>query len=201
MSKKQGILLVAFPLLIVLFGILLFSFTKRPVKQHSFAELLPSTKTKPKSLASLTLLPNPLIASPGAAPIITVVIDAQNIDKAPSLIQLEIGYDPTVLLEPEIKPGDFFTNPRVVLATINQNTGRISYALESDKASKQTGTVAVLTFFLNPYAVAKQTQLTFLAKTAIKDADGVSLLGQTHGTTIMLGNKEKIIDQIQSKKD
>lgn len=52
----------------------------------------------------------------------------------PDFAQLEIGFDPEVIGEITIAPGNFFETPSILLETIDEDNGRISFALRSTNA-------------------------------------------------------------------
>src|SRR5438045_1071840 len=93
----------------------------------------------PISIITLSFSQPNMIVSQGQTNTIDVVINSEGNSTItiPKLIQLEIGYDPTALSDVTIQPGDFATNPTVLLNLIDQQTGRISYALETSTQKEQ----------------------------------------------------------------
>src|SRR5258708_30792144 len=58
---------------------------------------------------------------------VTVAILLHNPIPHPTLAQLELAYDPTMLSVNFLTPGTFFTDPTVALQKIDPLTGRVSY--------------------------------------------------------------------------
>ena len=89
--------------------------------------------------------------------------------------QLELSFDPKVLLNVQISPGSFIQNPVVLLKNVDQQNGRISLALGvplGQKGISGNGTIATITFTEAPTATGS-TLLDFLPKTAVT-AQGVA---------------------------
>jgi hypothetical protein len=97
-------------------------------------------------------------------------------------VQLELSFNPNILTNVSIAPSTFFKNPNIVINKINNDTGRISYALTksaSESASpvhaternKQgEGTLAFLSFESRISSVS--STITFLPRTFVT-ADGL----------------------------
>lgn len=140
------------------------------------------------TLHALTLSPRNQTVQPGQINTVDVILETQNSgDSPPRLVQMEIAYDPSALLDVAIVPGDFFNNPTVSLKTINSNTGRISYALErsATETTQSTSNVAArLTFIPNPLFTESETALSFLGKTIIRGTTDFDILTTTYGTKL-----------------
>lgn len=89
-------------------------------------------------------------------------------------VQLELAFDPNILTNVNVTPSAFFKNPNVVINKINNDVGRISYALAetaSESASpaqrgKQgEGTLATLTF--ESGMPSTSSTITFLPRTFV----------------------------------
>ena len=106
-------------------------------------------------------------------------------------VQLELSYNPESLFNVDIEPGDFFTNPVVLLKNIDTEQGRISYALAiaPGQSGKQgTGVVAVLTF-RSFVPAGGSTTVSFLPKTQVAaEAIQTSVLKSTIDTTLFRGS-------------
>ena len=121
-----------------------------------------------------------------------VTIESQGVTNDDTkLIQVELSYDPRVLTGVSLSPGDYFQHPTVMLNLVDTKTGRISYAIESaDKTPHgTTGTVAEITFTVNPAFSGKETNIFFLPKTVIRSAEGKNMLTATYGTKLLFVNK------------
>lgn len=157
--------------------------TTNPVLQ-SFPKIFP-TKTI-VSQNTLTLSPNPRYAQPGKSTSVQVMIDSQG--SKPSLIQLELSYDPTVFSNVRIVPGTFFQNPDVLLNDVNTRNGRISYAISPSKgqADKSASNI-VATLHITPrLSIAKrETTLSFMPKTIVQTEESKTTLKGAYGTKLL----------------
>lgn len=121
-----------------------------------------------------------------ATRIVDVKIDSGN-NKVTG-VQLEIAYDPEILANVEIEEGTFFENPVTLLKEVNEETGRISYALAVSPGLGGVygaGTVAVLTFTENE--ASGTARIDFLPKTLVS-GEGIiqSILKTATGITLDL---------------
>ena len=108
-------------------------------------------------------------------------------------VQLELTYDPKVLTNVQIKPGDFIQSPAILLKKVDQANGRISLhlAVKSQKdLVGQEGTVATITF--NEVLDAKgSTILDFLPKTQAWSQDvAPSVIKSTTGSLFFVNQNE-----------
>lgn len=107
--------------------------------------------------------------------------------------QIELSFDPKVLLNVDIKTGNFIQNPVVLLKKVDQQNGRISLAIGvplGEKGVSGSGTVATITFTEEPSATGS-TVLDFLPKTAVT-AQGVaqSVLKTSTGSLFFVNQTE-----------
>jgi len=105
---------------------------------------------------------------------------------APTLIQLELAYDPMVLTNVAIQPGNFFPNYNVTLNSVNPRTGRISFAIESASGKvpqNKTDSIAILTFIPINEVWKRQTTLSFLPKTMMRVQNSLLPLSATSAAT------------------
>jgi len=196
MSKKTlGLIVLLLILTIVLVVVALN--TKR-------TSTPPTQTTKPSATpsplapghASLTLSPNPVYPATGStsATTVDVLIDTGG-DNVRS-VQLEIAYDPKAITNVSLKPGTFFSNPSVLpVGGVNQNTGRITYAIVPNsfsEAKNGTGVVATLTFTPILSTANPVTDITLLDKSLVSgQARGQNVLIKTSGTRVMLKTTTK----------
>lgn len=189
MSKKTIALI---GILILITAVLLFiAFKPKTSSPNEVTTIAPTQATAPvpKKVGSTTLnlMPNPLQMTTSSASL-DAVINAGT-DKI-TAVQLEIAYDPKALTVVSITPGSFFSNPFVLLNSIDNNNGRISYALGinvSDSSKAGTGVVATIVVKANNTATVSETDVTFLPKslvTAEKVSDSVLINSQ--GAKIIL---------------
>lgn len=182
MTKKTLILVLG---LITLTSLLLVLALSQNKNTQEKAPIIETVSTPSLKQTNLYLSPNSLVVSSSTG---EINVDLSTEENNVTAVQLEMAYDPKILGGIDIKPGDFFDNPDVLMKTIDQKNGRISYALilpPDSLARKGTGTVAVISFkVLNKKA--EQTTISFLPKTLVT-AEGVdpSVLKTSTGATII----------------
>ncbi len=139
--------------------------------------------------SSLYFYPNLQNTQEGKLAYISVILDSKG--PSPTIAQLEIAFDPGALTNLDIVPGNFFTNPKVLLKNIDYNNGRISYALEStvhDYSEANRNPVAIISFMKSERAFQEETSLYFLPKTTIKTGSGTETLDETYSAKIILSD-------------
>jgi hypothetical protein len=126
---------------------------------------------------------------------VTVAVIIHNPNPHPSIAQLEISYDPTVITIDAINPGTFFKRPMIALQEIDPVAGRISYALHcpndqpsTDCINPESSTLAVITLSISPYAQQTTTELSFLPRSLIRTNEGRDLLKKTSSLQLMITN-------------
>lgn len=91
----------------------------------------------------------------------------------PDFVQIELAYDPEVLTDISLTPGSFFNKPIILLESIDESIGRISYAVRSGntQASSIYAGEAIILNFRVLSRTAEQSSIYFLPKTsaAVKD--------------------------------
>ena len=188
MSKTT---LVLFLLLLIAVGIFAYITYGSPTN-HTSKSLERSSETLPLTAeTTLSLASNLTTVQAGQS--ITVAVLINNEGLQPTLAQLEIAYDPSVLTATSILPGTFFTHPTIPLQNISLDSGRVSYALKcpmqaetgvTECANAGATTVATLTFLVNPSAIKRQTTITFLPKTLVRIKNGTDILHKTNNLTL-----------------
>lgn len=151
---------------------------------------LPPTPTpvSPNAKTSLSLEDAPAsLSSHLSQHTVAVVVDSTNMVNG---VQIELGYDPNTLTNVSVAPGPFFQQPATLIKSINQDDGRISYALADQmdvKGHAGHGIVALVSFDINPGATVGQTTLVFMPKTAVT-SQGIleSVLKKTTNYTLTL---------------
>lgn len=89
-------------------------------------------------------------------------------------VQLEISYDPKILTKVDINPGSFFTDPKISLKTIDQQNGRISFALGiQDGETGILGQSVLATLSFTAIQKNATASVSLLPKTNVS-ADGYS---------------------------
>lgn len=174
------VILLLFILLAVgiFFGVFVLNFS-----QPSYSIIYSTHKLL--SQANLKLMPDSLTTVSGKTTYLQVEINATG--TPPSLVQFELSYNPLLITNIQITPGDFFPNPVVQFENVDKNTGRISYAVsESQKSNmKKSGRIALIAF--TPYAaLSTQTEISFLPKTMLRSSEQENILKSTTGATIII---------------
>jgi hypothetical protein len=183
MSKTSIFLIIIFLLTLITLLTVNTLYSPQPVL-NSLPAIFP-TKSVVASENSLSLNPSVLVASAGKPATILVVIDSKG--ELPSVIQMELAYDPNVLAAVTLTPGTFFSTPQVLLNNINAKNGRISYAIApSADQTTATGSNIVATIQVIPRlnAYKQATTLNFLPKTIVKTKTSQNTVILTNGTTI-----------------
>lgn len=123
----------------------------------------------------------------------TVFIKLQKNGHTPRLAQIELGYDPAIIQASQAYAGDIFTNPNMLLETINNNTGRISLAItckpengQKECINNTREIIAAIQFKQSGYTMNNQTQIQSLPKTMLLDADNHEIPIQKIHTLIQL---------------
>ena len=137
----------------------------------------------------LALAPNPLTVAPGQQGKVDVTIDTADNDV--TAIQLELGYDPTIVSNVKVTPSTLFQNPVVLINKDDPKSGRYTYAFgitPNSPTVKGQGVVATVTFTTSAAANGKSTQLGLLPTTLVT-ARGVanSVMKSAGGTVVTIG--------------
>lgn len=156
----------------------------------------PTSTPTPTPPSSLSNYPNTAVSSQATSLLsltqiapnkVGITIDAGN--KAISAVQAEISYNPQVLTNIIIIPGNFFNNPFMLFNRVDQTNGIIFFAITNRSAlpsSLHKGTIATISYNSIP-GIANPTTINFLPKTKIT-TQGIdtSILKQATGITITL---------------
>lgn len=146
-------------------------------------------KPTPTPFQTATLTLETLPSSASAKQIAAVVVNP-GINKV-TVVQLSIGFDPKIVQNITITPGDFFPDPIELTKSINYKTGTIFYTVglkPKEPGVTTVGNIAIISYQFSPTATASDsTQLVFLSKTQV-NAEGFipSVLKSTKGLTIPL---------------
>jgi len=157
-----------------------------------------ATPTPSMAHSVLTLTPNPLTILPGTIGKVDVNIDTSV--NSVTGVQLEISYDPNVLKNVKVVPGQLFQNPLVHTNENDITSGRYTYAivkLPNQTPVKGTGIVATITFTAS--STLGKSQLTLLPSsllTQIGVAD--SVLKTSSGTEIIVESNGAVSPSVQA---
>lgn len=197
MTKLIRIILVGFFFLIVGLEIALYIiYTKNETSQGFQFPLLqqPTATPTPSPSLSLTLIATSSAVTENQTYTLHVITETHTNNKEkPTIIQLEIAYDPNALSQVSITPGTYFDAPQVLLNNINTHTGRISYAL-SGKEINETGSIATISVTKNPAFPDVETSLSFLPKSMIKGITDTNLLMATYGTKLYFASGSALLN-------
>ncbi|HUQ85705.1 MAG TPA: hypothetical protein VM077_05235 [Candidatus Limnocylindrales bacterium] len=171
MSKKLIISLIMLFLTLCALIYVVFFLNREDIKypQLSNKRLITSAPLD----ATLSIQPNPTIFTASASTSVNVLVETNS---SPTVIQLEIAFDPGDLYGFNILPGGYFIDPHILLEKIDYRNGRISYAVGGKSINPNSNIVAGIYFISFNSGVAKQSALQFLPKTSIKqDAKMINL--------------------------
>ncbi len=184
MPKKLLALIIVFLFVSAGFLFVTLTYSKNSPLQN-FSLKTPSPRPVPES--TLIFSPNPLTVTIGATGSANIILDVQG--TFPKILQLEIAYDPTILTQMKILPGDISDTQRILLNKINYNTGRISYAIDTPvkQISQKKSQIVATIHFLPINTLGKhETYINFLPKTTIKGENNVNTFTAGYGLRIIL---------------
>lgn len=145
---KRTVLLVII-LLIIASLLLFYAISINPTKKQTSipnpSKIIPTIPTKSPAETSLIITPELKTVKENEVFNLNIQIDTGT--NQITGVQLEIAYDPDILTDVKIDKGTFFPNPNILLNNIDNETGRISYALVIPPATSPlsgTGTVAII---------------------------------------------------------
>lgn len=194
MSKKTLALILTLLLLtIILIGVALTTRNTKTAntEQPTTQEQQEPTPTPDMAKTTLKLTPNPVYPDTGSTSATTVNVEIDTGENNVSAVQLEIQYDPAVLTNMKVLPGDFFTNPNVLpVGGVDIQKGTITYALgpSNIRESKSgTGVVATLQFVPRAAAGVTETEITLLDKSLVTQfGQAESVLKEVQSTRVVL---------------
>lgn len=188
MSRRTIILIIV---LIAATGVLL-AMALNPQQQYRPApQLRPIQKPNyVQTILELSNNPTVVASSASALPSYSIDVSMKTYNNNVTAVQLELSFDPNVLINVDIKPGSFLKNPIVLVKKIDILNGRISYALGIPPGGNTTvgsGTVAVITF-MSKELPGQTTTINILPQSLVT-AQGVdkSVLKSGLGKTFTLG--------------
>lgn len=194
MSKRTLFLIFS---LFIITSVLLIMMLYKPNIQPSPIQIIPT----PKEETAQTILSfgEPIIAVSSSASTLnySLPINITTGKNKVNAVQLEMQYDPEVLINATVSPGSFFKNPEVLLDQINPKTGRITYAFGVGLAGQGVmgkGIVANIVFSTKvasdatKVAPTEQTTILFLPKTLVTaENETESVLKQTNNIQLTVG--------------
>lgn len=197
MPRKTLALISALVLVTIILFVIALNNTKTAPTSSSTPESNNLTSQGPSETpipahSILTLSPNPIMVTPGQKA--TVITNIDTSDNQVTGVQLEIAYDPNMISNVKVVPGEMFTSPVVLINNNNAQTGRYTYAfgiMPNHDPVKGTGNVATITFTaLNK--PGESSQLTLL-NSSLVSARGItpSVLKSATGTLVQISNLSK----------
>jgi hypothetical protein len=189
-SKRTLALIVALALITA--GLLYLAIRQdQPTPEVSMA---PTPTVSP---AHTTLALVSTTATTGARQTAEVVIDSHR--NTVSGVQLNLSYDPTIVANVTIQQGKYFTNPNILLKTVDQQNGRITLVMAIQPTAQQasgSGTVATISYTLLPTTKASTT-ISFLPKTAVtQEGELSSVLAKTTNLTIAIPTRAPQLETV-----
>ena len=190
----RTILLIVVLFLVVV--VLLFVTLRSTQKSSSPTSSSTPMTTKPvvKKEAIIYMVPNPLYIPSNVADGKTFVLTYININTGAnkvSGVQLEMQYDPKVISNVKLSPGTFFKNPNIIINTVDQQTGKITYAIGPQLGANSTaqsgiGPIAALQFTVTA-AVGQSTSFDILPTSEVASSGiPVSVLKDATGARIVI---------------
>jgi hypothetical protein len=160
MSKKTLFLIfILFLITAVLLAVAFYKPTSLPTPSETTSVIEDPART--------TLSFGKISSSTASAYSAPVIIETS--DNKVTAVQLELQFDPQMITNVSVEPGEFFPNPLLLLEDIDQENGRISYAFginPTDQAISGTGVIANILF--DPVSASEtQTSIIFLPKTLV----------------------------------
>lgn len=144
MSNRTLILIIA--LIAITVGLLWMALKNSPVPppaqtQPTITQILPQTTLL---FGDLSTVPSTTSAKTYSLPI--KILTGNN---KVTGVQLELSYDPKVLMNVSVNAGSFLANPFVLLNRVDEKNGRVSYAIgisPQDFGKTGSGIVAIINF-------------------------------------------------------
>lgn len=193
-DSKKGGLSIKTLLLIIVLAIITVGLT-------TLAIMPKQPEVKPQPVAQITLSPIQTVLTISSSPIPQATPSSYTTDviintgqNNVSSVQLELSYDPLILTNIDIKPGGFFINPKIELKNIDEENGRITFALTSldNQDSLGQGILAKISFKTLKKNVS--TAIDFLPKTKVSSRSvSESVLKSTVGALFNLGTVPTLI--------
>lgn len=195
MSKRTfALIFTLFTAAVVLVVIAIYNPSSYDVNAPTSSTAITPTATS-ESLAQTELkfgaLSNFLTASSsGEKTSYSIPITISSNNNKVTSVQLEISYSPQALWQISLIPGGFFPKPVSLLSQIDENNGRISYAIGNEPSTEGIegkGVVAILTFQAKSQFKGN-TRILFLPKTLVlAERSNQSVLRQATSTQIIIG--------------
>lgn len=118
---------------------------------------------------------------------VSVTIDTSG--KPVTAVQIELSYDPQILTNVSITPGNFFTNPLILSSKVDPANKTIFLALAvspQQQSPSGQGTIATISFTPN-LGISTQTALQFTQRTKVTaEGEELSVLKDSTGITLQL---------------
>lgn len=188
---KRTLTLIIF-LVVATVGLVVLSVYNKPKESGETVK----TPTAPTYAQTTITLSNPVESSTSGMYETNVEISTGS--NKTTAVQLELSYNPKELLNVEITPGEFFTDPVVLLRKVDEVTGRISLAIGIEpvgEAVSGTGIVASISFELNSGITS--SSINFIDKTQVSaESELKSVLKSATGVTFNLPSQTTTIQNL-----
>lgn len=155
--------------------------TEETLTEEELTDLIPTINPQTQISFNPAILNT--IDNPQSEYTVDVVVNTNG--QAISGIQLELSYDPAILSNVTVTPSEnnlFGTNSAVLINSVDQELGRISYAIAlgglNDDEVTGNGNIASITFNANT-ALVQSTQISILPKTTVRSLRSTNSLLQS----------------------
>ena len=179
-SKKTLTLII---LLFLITAGLLYLAIRQEQPQPKSGESITPTPIVSHAFSTLSFVP---VSATGSA-LQSVAVHVESNKNNLSGAQLNIAYDPKILGNVSVQVGNYFTNPSVLLKTVDATNGQITLVLGIQPNSMQAngnGTLATISYTILP-TQKETTTLRFLPKTTLtQEGELNTVLKQTTSLTI-----------------
>lgn len=189
MSKKTLALIVGLVILTAVLLIIALQTNNRQAPTPTDDQTAQATPTPPAE-SVLTITPDVIDLTSGATGQQSVNVELDTGTNQVTAVQLELGYDPSVIRNVTVTPGTFFTSPTILLNNNDTTEGRISYAIGIAPAQDPrsgSGTVATISFTVVPSATVTETEISLLPRSLVTARGvGPSVLKSASGVQVIL---------------
>ncbi len=137
--------------------------TQTDSRHNNSSDKMQDMPIKPKAV--LNFNPESLTLAYGQTTTASLQIVYQG--NKPDFAQFELGYNPEVISEISVFPGSFFESPAILLDSIDELNGRVSYAIKSinNQGATENSSVLININFRITGRNADSTTIYFLPKT------------------------------------
>ena len=196
MNKQKTQVLVLIIVLIFAVGIIGWWWSQKGFRPLPQSPLVPAASVKPIAQAALALDTDSTTVTANTSVTYSVRLTAGNFRT--SGVEMYLDYDPQAVRVEAITPGPLFTEPKIITEEIDNDQGRIAYALGSFTPAPASGVVITIQATLLQEATDLSSVFTFdrtktdasdkeQTKVALRSADGTQVFGENQ-TMLTISN-------------